>query len=380
MNNRLAKGPGKWVRRIILVAAGLLAVFMISSWAAGPEKSAGIEMTSVGEQAEAPLCPGQAELDASAYTKIPLLPLQLTVSSTFREDIFNKANLVQSGTQGYWHVQVPRVEARPWIIVDMITEQAVAAVGVLGREDLPQMWTGYRAVLEGSRDGKGWALLGRLGMNAGTGQGWTYFVLPKGEAWRYYRLSIHEWSFMSMARLYLFTAAGKLAPLPEIRSSPRRVLASREGDLFAFNKIELTASQLRVSSVEGPAYDKENLLLPGVDGFWHVKAPREASTEWVLVDLETPRAVSLLRLRSRAGFPDHLWLGYAAELEASHDRGNWDSLGVLGIDKVDLTGDWLYFLTGNTQAYRYYRLIIRDRYFLSIARLELYEFREGVLK
>jgi hypothetical protein len=378
VNNQLVAGLRGLVRWLWPVA-GMALVFTLTSCAAGTEAGGTVNAALFGEPSDAPLVPGRAELDAAAYTRIPLLPEQLTVSSTFREDVFSKANLVRSGTQGYWHVMVPRVEARPWITVDMRTEQAVAAVGVLGREDLPQMWTGYHAVLEGSEDGAGWILLGRLGMDKATVKGWTYFVLPEPRGWRYYRLSVHEWGFMSMARLNLYTAAGTMAPLPEISAVQRRVLAGRRCDLSAFDKIALAASQLTVSRLEGPSYAKDNLLRPGAGGFWHVKTPRGAGAEWIIADLMTPRAVSLLRLLPRAGYPSHLWVGYAATLEASHDRESWDSLGVLGVDKADLTGEWLNFLVGNTQSYRYYRLVIRDRYFLSMARLELYEFHEGVL-
>ncbi|MDP2916653.1 MAG: hypothetical protein Q8O16_01835, partial [Dehalococcoidia bacterium] len=62
-----------------------------------------------------------------------------------------------------------------------------------------------------------------------------------------------------------------------------------------------------------------------------------------------------------------------ADFEASNDKQNWNKLATLGILTPELTGDWIYFLVGNLQPYRYYRLSIYDRYFSSMSKLELYQ-------
>ena len=75
-----------------------------------------------------------------------------------------------------------------------------------------------------------------------------------------------------------------------------------------------------------------------------------------------------------------MWRGYTADFEASDDGQDWTTLAVLGVKQSDLTGDWLHFLVGNLQPYRYYRLSVWDKYFMSLSRLQLYGFREGLLE
>jgi len=96
----------------------------------------------------------------------------------------------------------------------------------------------------------------------------------------------------------------------------------------------------------------------------------------VLIDLGTEQVVPLLRVRPRSGYPIHLWYGYTAEIEASNNKQNWTTLAILGIPRTELTDDWFNFLVGNLEPYRYYRLSVWDEYFLSMARLELYTFRQ----
>jgi hypothetical protein len=71
---------------------------------------------------------------------------------------------------------------------------------------------------------------------------------------------------------------------------------------------------------------------------------------------------------------NQLWKGYTADLSASNDGQTWTPLAILGIPP-GLNDDWVHFLIGNLEPYRYYRLSIWDKYFLTIARLELYKFR-----
>ena len=183
-----------------------------------------------------------------------------------------------------------------------------------------------------------------------------------------------------MARMAMYVPAGTLAHLSARNPKPPQIQGTQQFDLSPYTKVPLESSQLEVSSINDPTQGKANLVQPGSGGFWHVKMPRKEERAWVLVDLGIGRPVSLLRVKPRTGFPDQMWYGYTADLEASNDKQNWTTLAVLGVHQADLTDDWVYFLTGNLQSYRYYRLSVWDRYFLSMARIELYEFREDVFR
>jgi len=314
---------------------------------------------------------GVQQLELTAYTRIPLEESQLEVSST-NHPAQGKDNLVKQGMAGYWHVKIPKEETRPWILVDMKTKQSVAALGIIGRKGTNQMWRGYRAVLEASDDKQNWKVLARLGLSDDASRDeWTYFQFPESRPYRYYRFSTYDWSFMSLARLTMYVPAGALAPLPASSPKPPQIRGTPYFDLSPYDKIPLESSQLEVSSFNGP-WDETNLVKAGTTGFWHVQHPRQEERAWVLVDLGTKQAVPLLRVRPRADFRNQMWYGYTADLEISNDKQNWTTLATLGLLEPELTGDWVYFLVGNLQPYRYYRLSIWDRYFYSMARLELY--------
>ncbi len=367
----------------VWLVVGLLLTVLVSACASGPAEtypdnySPGAKPlpASSGYQQPAPFVAGVPQLELAAYTKIPLEESQLEVSSV-NHPSQDKDNLLQAGTEGYWHIKAPKKEIRSWVMADMETEQAVAALGIIGRKGTNQMWHGYRAVLEASNDKKNWVLLARPGLSSKFPKDeWTYFILPEPKPYRYYRLSIHDESFMSIARLAMYVTAGALAPLPAREIKPLQILGSQQFDLGPYTKIPLLESQLEVSSSLDPAMGKARLVEPGRDTFWHVMMPRQEERAWVLVDLGIEQPVTLVRVRPRVGLPEQMWYGYTAELEASNDKQNWIQLAVLGIPRTKLTDDWMYFLIGNLQPYRYYRLSIWDRYFYSMARLELYRFR-----
>ena len=371
-------------RPLAIVTAGcvgLLLLVLASACAPSPAETAPNianqgptqPAASISYKERVPFVLGVHQFNLSPYTRIPLVESQFEVSSFLRAGL-DKASLVQPGTEGFWHVKVPKEETRPWVLVDMKTKQAVAVLGVLGRQDMDQMWRGYRAVLEASNDKQSWTILARLGLSSKSPKDeWTCFALPKPEPYRYYRLSTHDWRFVSMARMAMYVPAGTLAHRPASNLKPLQIQGTQQFDLFSYAKIPLESSQLEVSSFNGP-WGKADLVKGGTEGFWHVEMPRQDEQEWVLMDLESERPVSLLRVRPRANFPNQMWYGYTADLEASNDEQNWTTLAVLGIPQTNLTDDWVYFLVGNLQPYRYYRLSVWDMYFFSMARLELYQF------
>ena len=368
----------------VWLVVGLLLTALVSACAPGPAEtypdnySPGAKPLpdSAGHQPPVPFVAGVPQLELTVYTKIPLTESQLEVSS-INHATQGKDNLVKQGIAGFWHVQAPKKETRPWILVDMKTKQSVAALGIIGRKGTNQMWRGYRAVLEASDDNQNWEVLARLGLNDDAPRdAWTYFQFPESRPYRYYRFSTYDWSFMSLARIVMYVPVGALVPLPAGDPKPLQIQGTHVFDLSPYIQLSLTESQVEVSSTQSKALDKNNLVKPGTDGFWHVKMPRQEGREWVLIDLRTEQVVPLLRVRSRSGYPIQLWYGYTAEIEASNNKQNWTTLAILGIPRTELTDGWFNFLVGNLEPYRYYRLSVWDEYFLSMARLELYTFRQ----
>jgi hypothetical protein len=324
----------------------------------------------------APFVDGSLQIDESAFIQVPIESSQLAVSSTNLPSQ-GKDNLVRPDAGGFWHVRVPKVETRPWITLDMKTGQILTVLGIIGRPDADQLWTGYRATLETSDDGVDWAVVAYLGIAPGLPKDkWIYFSIPENGRHRYYRFSIHDWKFMSVSRLAVYIRPGTYQPVPAVSGQkPLQIEGSREINLSAFEQVPLSASQIEVSSINNPTQGGDVLVQSGTDGFWHVKMPRQKEPEWVLVDLGSEQAVTLIRARPRSGYPNHFWYGYSAALDASNDKEHWTELALLGGLRSELTGDWLSFLVGNLQPYRYYRLSILDEGFLSMSRLELYTLR-----
>ena len=170
----------------VWLVVGLLLTALVSACASGPAEtypdnySPGAKPLPDSTSHQQPLLvPGVQQFDLSPYTKIPLVASQLEVSS-YNIASQDKDNLVQTGTEGYWHIKVPKEEIRSWVMADMETEQTAAVLGVLGRKGTDQMWHGYRAVLEASNDKKNWVLLARPGLSSKFPKDeWTYFVLPE---------------------------------------------------------------------------------------------------------------------------------------------------------------------------------------------------------
>lgn len=324
-----------------------------------------------GTAAPVSLVAGSHQLDMADYTMVPLQSSQIEVSSYLNSNL-GKDRLIQPGTAGYWHVEFPKQELRPWILVDLEIPQPVAVWAILNRPDVDQLWRGYRAVIEVSNDKNDWTTVARLGLvDETTTQQWTYFNLPDPQAYRYYRFSSHDWNFVSMARIALYVRLGTLEPLPAPARRPLEIRGTTELDISPYTRILLESSQIEVSSYNDP-WSKEHLVKPGIDGFWHIQHPRETSEAWLLIDTGDPQPVSVIRVLPRENIPSQLWYGYTARLEASNDLTNWSSLATLGILEKELTGDWVSFLIGNLESFRYYRLTINDAYFFSMARIEIY--------
>ena len=152
------------------------------------------------------------------------------------------------------------------------------------------------------------------------------------------------------------------------------VLGLRGIDLTAYAKIPLEANQLEVSSILQPGMDKDQLVQPGVEGFWHVKSPKtEEKYAWASAIFDTARPVALLRVLPRKGVGWLMWRGYTAALQVSYDGKEWATIATLGIVPWPPEDDWINFLVLVPEPYPYYRLFVADINFMSLARLELYQ-------
>ena len=138
----------------------------------------------------------------------------------------------------------------------------------------------------------------------------------------------------------------------------------------------LISDMIEVSSVNKPHENKEALIDDSFETYWHVKHPPETNQHWVLIDLGAPKKVEALAVMSRVGHPEQSWDGDHAIIDGSNDFQEWIGIAWLPIEKSQLdkeNPDWTYFIFQNPAKYRWYRIVITDKFFFSIAELELYE-------
>jgi len=152
-----------------------------------------------------PVVNGVQQFDLSPYTLIPLESGQLEVSS-INSPTQGKEVLVRPGTDGFWHVKIPRAENPAWVMVDLDEKTPVSLLRIRHREGVPDnIWDGPRAVLEASDDKQNWTALATLSLDRRSlKEDWTYFTLPSTQQYRYFRLAIDDMGFFSMARLELY--------------------------------------------------------------------------------------------------------------------------------------------------------------------------------
>jgi hypothetical protein len=332
---------------------------------------------SAGPAGTSRLITGEAAGGESRFPAVELSASMLTVSSAI--DPRNGAGaLVQPGSDGYWHLITPREEDPAWINISLPRAVAIAELRLRSRTgQAEQMWDGNRAVLLAGQNGTDWHPLGVLGVNRGyLADGWISFPVFSTAAYRYYRLEIHDMTFLSLGRLAMTEIPSGTVDYssPQLITGPDgAVVAGIQGyDTSGYTALPLAAAQLDVSSVNQPTQGKDNLVRPGTDGYWHVKIPREENPAWVSVNLTAARAVALLRILPRSGVTRNLWDGAKARLEASDDRETWKSLATLALKRDALSGDWISFPLPEPESHRYYRLVISDTSFYSFARLEFY--------
>ena len=126
-----------------------------------------------------------------------------------------------------------------------------------------------------------------------------------------------------------------------------------------------------------PPYSTGNSLVDDNEGtYWHVYNPPETTRHWVRIDFGEPVTLTGLALLPRMGFISQLWDGDNAVFQGSNSpnsEADWASIAKLPVDKARLEAEgwhWLKYTLPNTTAYRYYRILIDDPSFYSIAELK----------
>ncbi len=314
----------------------------------------------------------------TGYDKVDLAKASLEVSSV-NKPYEDAQKLIDGRADTYWHVKHPPETDKHQVTIDLGTPERIEVLGLLPREGHPeQFWQTNRAIIEGSNDKEEWFRLSTLAIwNAlfdSYRSSWLYFPFYNPTEYRYYRISIADEHFLSCAELELY---GKGIGLPISKPAEVPELAEvTKGVDPAYTKIDLTPSMIEVSTAHSPHEDKAALIDDKLETHWHVKHPPETDEHWLVIDLGTPKRVEALIVVPTPGRPEQSWNGDHATIQGSNDRQEWLDIARLPVEKSKLDKEkpnWLHFSFQNIAEYRYYRILIRDKFFLSIAELELYE-------
>lgn len=142
-----------------------------------------------------------------------------------------------------------------------------------------------------------------------------------------------------------------------------------------FIKIPLAPSNITASDFNQLTQRAQNLVDGDNTTYWHVKFPLESNEHWVLLDLEKPALIDILKVKPRLGQVVQLWDGSTAKFQGSNDKQTWVDTANLTVNKKTLpndTSNWLTFVIANKVPFRYYRLYIVDASFLSLAEIDIY--------
>lgn len=149
--------------------------------------------------------------------------------------------------------------------------------------------------------------------------------------------------------------------------------AVRGLDVSRRARVPLAASAVVASSSNSSTETPASLVRPAVDGYWHVLASDQVKgVGWVQLELSAATNVTELRVRPRADLPAQMWDGDRAKWQGSADGTSWTTIASLGLDRASLVTDWYGYRIPSASSYRYYRLLIEDPTFRSLAGLELY--------
>lgn len=305
------------------------------------------------------------------YIALDLKPVALQVSSVNLPNQ-GKNNLIDGDPDSFWHVEIPKTWDEDWIIFNLENAENIRALALKPRKGyLDQLWEDDHAEFQASNDGVRWVNLGKLYIDKSklenVNPGWTYFYFNNPKEFRYYRILIKDRQFLSLAEIELFRSRNK--DIFKISNSP-----SFDPQLFA--KVGLSASDIDVSSFNLTTQGKENLVDCDPDTYWHVAQPKTGTEDWVIADLSQPERVEGIAIIPRRGFANQLWTGKNARIQGSNDRNNWDDISKLELKRDEINDaipNRVHLNFKNEKNFRYYRILIEDHQFLSLAELELYK-------
>jgi hypothetical protein len=167
-----------------------------------------------------------------------------------------------------------------------------------------------------------------------------------------------------------------------IQLAPRNVLREShvwvKGEEFlresGLRAVDLTRGAVEVSSVNKRS-EEGGMAIDGDPGsYWHVAVPPASPIHWITIDLGRDEAIRMVGVKPRKAHRSQFWRGKGAVLAASTDGRVWTFTAGLEVDHDELGADtWVYFDLRSGLPFRYYRLVISDEKFLSLAEVKLYK-------
>jgi hypothetical protein len=196
-----------------------------------------------------------------------------------------------------------------------------------------------------------------------------------------------EFDFEHYGDFFFLTDAGAMAESAYGNSSPIRIIVQEPNLIYLPVNETLSVSPGKdyqsapgsvIVSVSDYATPHKGTYLIDLseETYWHIKNPPETTRHWVKIDFGEPVTMTGLDILPRIDFSGQLWDGDNAVVQGSNKPDNetgWVSLAALHVNKTELEKEdrhWIPFTFLNTNAYRYYRLLINDPSFYSIAEME----------
>ncbi|MEA1927506.1 MAG: discoidin domain-containing protein, partial [Candidatus Auribacterota bacterium] len=109
------------------------------------------------------------------------------------------------------------------------------------------------------------------------------------------------------------------------------------------------------------------------DTYWHISIDKIGKPAWVVADFGegNEKVITSLVALPRKGIP---WQFFeSATLLGSKDKMEWYPLTQIDVESLPEDNKWQRWNFSNATAYRYYKLLITEKYFCSIAELALFE-------
>ena len=150
-------------------------------------------------------------------------------------------------------------------------------------------------------------------------------------------------------------------------------------DMPGYEKIELRMDMIHASDWHHN-HPPWAMVDHRFDSFWHVDSEGyrpKVDERWpppsFTIDLDKRRVVCGIRVKPRSDRPDQIWWGRSAVLLGSNDNRFWHS--IVGLENT-ISGKspalWRSFNFPNQRAYRYYKVVFHDPFFMSLTEVELY--------